>query len=350
LGEGEEHDASGDEPGDGGVFMNLGGQPERKFFHSFPRPKQGEAPNDTLQRGLRILALMRKIGLILAPELVPWDVSVLSNGAEQLSTLQRRACFTELSEPELKAHGTVFGPISLSFDPMALRGAGATPVMYVPQGVGESLLSQIGTFCVRGAYHTQHVLKQLQGLKEMSDPALAEKRFGYPVAPNYQLILRNTDAAGNVVAEFPVGASDVQHVLQHVGFNNIPFDHSIGTLTVFLNMFYPTDNAHTGDALGYYRQREWRVIAGDIDFNHRPMGRKLSPAEISEVEDIDPQFWKRELVVDSVSTPRSALALAYDPVPSFDFFKVVDDVLVPREAEERVRQIVGACASVRSIE
>ena len=322
---------------------------DRKFFHSFPRPKQGESPNDTLERGLRILALMRKIGLLLAPELVSWDVSLVSNGTEQLSTLQRRACFTELSEAELPAHSAIFGPTALSFNLMALRSAGATPVIYVPQGISESLLSQLGTFCVRGAHHTRYILNQLQGLKEMSDPTIAEKRLGLPVNPNYQLDLRNTDAEGKVVARYPVAASDVRHVLQHVGYNNIPFDHSVAILTVFLNMFYPTDNAHTGDALGYYRQREWRVIAGDINFNQRPMGRSMSPTEIAEVEDIDPQFWTRELTVDGVPTRRSALAQIYDPVPDWDFFSLVEEVLVPREAVDRVREIVGEDVPVRVI-
>jgi hypothetical protein len=321
---------------------------ERKFFHSFPRPKQGESPNDTLDRGLRILALMKKIGLLLAPELVPWDVSIISNGAEQLSTLQRRACFTELSEAELPAHGAIFGPIALSFDLMALRSAGATPVIYVPQSVSESLLSQIGTFCVRGAYHTQYVLKQLQGLKELSFPEIVAARFGYPPEPNYRLNLRNTDAAGSVVADYSVAAEDVRHVLQHVGFNNIPFDHSIGVLTVFLNMFYPTDNAYTGDVLGYYRQREWRVIAGEINFNLRPMGRSLSQSEIADVEDIDPKFWQRELTVDGVSTRRSALALVYDPVPDWNLFQLVDEVLAPQDAVERIREIVGENVRVRA--
>jgi hypothetical protein len=222
---------------------------------------------------------MKDVGLVLAPEVVEWDVSLLSGGTERLRLLQRRACFTELAATELAAHSAIFGPIALSFDIAKLRGAGATPVLYVPQGIGESALSRIGTVCVRGAFHTQYVLRQLQGLKEMSDPAATAERFGMPVAPDYKLILRNPDAAGNIVAESEVPSSHVKNVLQYVGFKNIPFDHSMGVLSVLLNMFYPTDNMHTGDQLGYYRQREWRLIAGDINFNGRPMGRSLSDVE-----------------------------------------------------------------------
>jgi hypothetical protein len=118
-------------------------------------------------------------------------------------------------------------------------------------------------------------------------------------------------------------------------------DHSVGILSVFLNIFYPTDNPHTGDHLGYYRQREWRLIAGDINFNERPMGRSLSVPEVTRLEEIDPQFWTRELTVDGAQRPRSALALVYDPVPNWNFFELVEAIFVPRHAIDRVRAIVG---------
>ena len=116
-----------------------------------------------------------------------------------------------------------------------------------------------------------------------------------------------------MVALYEVPALHVRQVLQHVGFNNIPFDHSIGVLSVFLNMFYPTDNEHTGDQLGYYRQREWRVVAGDINFAGRPMGRPLTSEETAGLLGIDSGFWSRVLAVDGVDKARADLALIYDP-------------------------------------
>ena len=159
---------------------------ERRFFHSFPRPKRGEDREATLDRGLEILALMKSAGLILAPEVVEWDASVVAGRAEQFRILQRRACFTELSPEELPSHAAVFGPVALSFDVAKLRSAGATPVIYAPQGLAESALSQLSTFCVRGAHHTRHVLQQLQGLKEMSDPAIVGERYQIQSIPTTQ--------------------------------------------------------------------------------------------------------------------------------------------------------------------
>jgi hypothetical protein len=318
------------------------------FFHSFPRPKQDEPERDTLARGLNILAFMKEAGFVLAPEVVDWDVSVVGGGAEQLRILQRRACFTELSTADLAAHTALFGPITLSFDLATLRAAGATPVMYIPQGVGESGLSQIGTFCVRGAYHTQYVLRQLLELKQLSDPTRVQERFGRPVATNYKLNLQNTDAQGNVVGKYELAASSVRDLLQYIGFNNIPFDHSIGVLNVFLNMFYPTDNPHTGDQLGYYRQREWRLIAGDINFGGRPMGRSLSEPEQAKLKQIDAQFWSRELTVDNARHERVALALLYEPTPNWNFFDLAEAIFVPEEAFDNVSAIVGGKLPVHS--
>src|SRR5208283_2111076 len=156
-----------------------------------------------------------------------------------------RASFTELSDAELPRHTKVFGPISLSFDIGVLREAGATPVMYIPQVVASSALSQIGTICVRGAYHTRAVLGQLQDLKRVSDPNTALATFGRPMNPDCKATLANKDPDGNVVATYEVPTAHIQQVLNHVGYRNIPFDHSTGILSIFMNMFYPADNMHT---------------------------------------------------------------------------------------------------------
>ena len=75
-------------------------------------------------------------------------------------------------------------------------------------------------------------------------------------------------------------------------------------------MFYPTDNSYKNDQLGYYRQREWRLIVTNINLKGRPIGRKLSESEVAELEQIDPEFWSRKLSVDGVEQPRSELALS----------------------------------------
>jgi len=292
---------------------------------------------------------MKTVGAILSPETVTWDVSGFSLGAKQLSILQRRMSFTELAISELPEHCTAFGPISLAFDLAVLRAAGAIPVIYVPQGIADSPLSQVATFCVNGIHHTKYVLSQLQQLKETADPVRLGQRFNMPVDPNCELQMKNTDSAGNTVAQYKIRLTDVQQVLQYVGFNSIPFDHSAGILGYFLDIFYPTDNTYKNDQLGYYRQREWRLIATNVNLKGRPIGRKLSSSEVTELERIDHEFWCRELAVDGVFQRRSELAIVYDPTPDWNFFDLVDEVFVPRDAVEQVQAIVGNNVTVHPL-
>jgi hypothetical protein len=320
---------------------------DRLFFHSLPRPKAEESADVTLERGLQILAFMKEIGLVLAPEVVEWDVSVVSGGHEHLHILQRRACFTELSIAELPGQSAIFGPISLAFDIAKLRAAGAHPVIYVPQGIESGGLSHIATFCARGAYHTKLVLAQLENLRELSDPDLAAKRLGMPVAPNFSINLQNVDATGKVVADYPTAADTVRHVLSHVGFNSIPFLHSIGILDIYLNLFYPTDNPYRTDELGYYRQREWRLMAANLNIRGHSMTRNLSDVEIARLQEIDHGFWTRELILDGVRCQRSSLSVLYQPVSGWNILDIAHAIFVPRRAVDRVFAIVGDKIDIR---
>jgi len=184
-------------------------------------------------------------------------------------------------------------------------------------------------------------MQRLQELKETSDPTMAIARWGYPLAPNATFNLQNTDPQGNVVATYAVPAANIDAVMKHIGYRNIPFDHSIGMLSVFLNIFYPTDNSHSGDLLGYYRQREWRLIGGEMKFNERPMARALTQLEADRLVSIDRNFWTRELVIDGNNRTRLALAQIYDPTDNWKFFDLVLNVFVPQSIEDEARAIVG---------
>lgn len=318
----------------------------RYFFHSFSRPKTCESPEDTLNRALGILSLMKKVGLILAPEPVVWDMGILGGGAKPIVLLQRRASFTELDISELPSHSQTFGPLSLAFDIGALRNAGAVPVIYVPKGDCNDPVSWLATFCVNAVYHTKYVLSHLNDLKKISDPENLCKQVGMPVDPSCVLELRNTDAAGKTVAEYKIPLVKIREFLQYVGFNNIPFDHSAAALGVYLNIFYPTDNPYKNDLLGYYRQREWRLTSTDFSIKGRPITRELSQSEADELERADPDFWKRELAIEGVSKPRLAFALVYDPKPGWNLFDVVKKVIGPKKAIDRIRTIVGTDVDV----
>jgi hypothetical protein len=320
---------------------------KRFFYHSFPRPRQNEAATTTLERGLAILSFMSRVGLILAPEVVRWDVSAVTTNNEELLLLQRRACFTEISEPELPSHADIFGPISLAFEIADLRAVGALPVLYAPQGMENNLVSQLSTFVVHGAWHTEKVLSHLNELKTMTDPENVKARFGHPVSPSYTMHLQNPDEEGRIVADYEIPAEYIRRLMEHVGYRNIPFDHSAAILRLMMNIFYPTDNLYSQQELGYYRQREWRLIESDISFNNRPMTRPLTSEEKGDLGQIDPVFWSRHLSTKDRSGSRVDLALIYQPQPNWNFLTIAKSVTVPEEAIARVNAIVGAELPVR---
>lgn len=316
----------------------------RYLFHSFARPKHTETPEQTFARSLQILEYVKEIGLVLAPETLSWNVDVLSGGQETLSLSQTRICFTELSELELPGHCRQFGPLALAFDIGGLRKVGAMPVSYAPQGQGGDALGQLATFVVRGAYHTNYILQRLRDLKNGSDPAFIQAQaaaMGVGVAPNVNLTLNNADANGNIVAQYQVPADHVRHVFEHVGYNNIPLEHSLAVMDILLNVFGPTDNTVNGAAMEYYRQREWRLIGAKIAVNGRSLCRDLTVQERARLLQIDQGFWSRVISFDGVMTAREAKALLYSPRDNWSPLEIVTAVYTPKGTEKRVRATMG---------
>lgn len=195
--------------------------------------------------------------------------------------------------------------------------------------------------------HTKHVLSQLQELKVLSDPIQLSAQVGLPVHPSCEAVLTNPDPDGKSKTEYRVQITEIEKILRYVGFRNIPFDHSVAVLDYFLSLFYPTDNAYRNDELGYYRQREWRLVASSIGILGRSLTRALSGAEMAELERIDYDFWSRELTVASKTNRRSELAHVFEPEPNWNFFDIVEAVLVPDSAVKEAKSIVGDAVPVR---
>ena len=315
----------------------------RFLFHSFPRPRKDEPMPDVIARGLRVLSFMNEIGLVLAPELVKWDVAAISGGQEHLEFLQKRACFTELAANELPEHAKTFGPFSLVCDIEKLRNSGASPVIYAPQG-GENALSQISTFAVRGAYHTRYVINKFRQLRDVSNPATmaaAAAQLGVPVAADPVITMNNVDGDGNAVESVNVPASHIRALMNYVGFRSRPLDHIVAALDIFLNAFYQTDNPHSGELLGYYRQREWRLVGANLKVNGRDIARDLTDPEQKKLVEVDEMFWAKNLEIDGKKHSRASLAILYQPTDGWSIWDAVDKVLVPPETEANARKMLG---------
>ena len=116
-------------------------EPERYFYHSFPR--RGRDETVEVHRGLKILELIRDFGLLLTPEVTAWEYPHADGSPpRKMEMVQRRVCFTELSPRELPRHAREFGHFALEFEVDTLKSLHALPVFYIPRG-NTSALGQI---------------------------------------------------------------------------------------------------------------------------------------------------------------------------------------------------------------
>ena len=312
----------------------------RIFYHSFPRPRQGETQSDTASRGWAILRSMTKLGLILAPEVVEWRTPVSLGTPSPIQVLQRRICFTELSPQELSQHSMRFGPFALEFDTVALRRFGALPVIYMPQALSEQdHLALLGPFVVGHLDQIRGTLERLDQLAHLDDPAYVQNLGSNVVPDDFMVILSNGDALRGTVQEFQIPWKVIRDLLSFIGFETAPFNAMTGVTSVAQTLFYPTDDDHHEQELGYYRQREWRITA-DYYVNGLPRGRSLQDEEKDLLLEVDRYFWKGNTHTSNPN-PRVDEALALvQPAPA----KLLDKatrIIVPDEIYGQARQTLG---------
>jgi len=60
------------------------------------------------------------------------------------------------------------------------------------------------------------------------------------------------------------------------------------------SLFYPTENFKYTAPLGYYRQREWRIISG-LFFKGQLTTTVATPTQADELLEFDHEFFSREL-------------------------------------------------------
>ena len=324
--------------------------PRRHFYHNFPRPRREESRQDILDRGWAVLKSIRRTGLILAPEVVEWSTPVSIGSPSPVRLVQRRICFTELLRSEVRKHAARFGPFALEFGVTALRRAGALPVIYVPQAMSaRDHRTLLGPFVVSHLGHIGHTLEQLQSLRQFGDPTwiAANVPGAKEMAADCVVNLRNGDESRGTVQEFQVPWSAIRDFLKFLSFENAPFDAMNGAISIAQSLFYPSDDDHTGEELGYYRQREWRITA-DYRIDGMERLRTLGEDERASLIRIDRSFWTRELRHGAQTFSRLDRAAALlDPHPD-ELLAMATGVIVPGELVQEARALFGDL--VREIE
>jgi hypothetical protein len=313
---------------------------DRKFFHSFPRPRPSDTPEMLNTKGLAVLRLVRDIGLIVAPEIVEWRVPLQDGTQRSIKYDQLRICFTELHESELRQHAERFGPFALEFEIGRLRQMGALPVIYMPQPVSAGDLSTIGPVLVMEIHHVEATIRMLEQLRVNTDERelLAANPGATHIAPECVVNLRNTEEDETVTNYFAIPIGAIRDVLKFIGFKNAPYAEMMNALGYAKSLFYPTDDTIHDATLAYYRQREWRIGRG-LTCAGAVHSRSLTDAEKQRVIEIDPRFWTT--TIGTSSTRRIDMAHVIPQFADGPVANAMSRVIVPPAVVRDARQLFG---------
>jgi hypothetical protein len=317
----------------------------RRFYHSFPRIRPDDEYSETIATGLEILASIKTIGLILAPEIIEWKQPLSDGSYRTTFLLQRRICFTELEASDVPEHAKKFGPLSIEFSQDILRELGALPVFYVPQGIKDDRsLSNAGATVVTQLADIKYTINQLRQLSQFSNPEYLVKHFAPQGATHVDekcmLNLTNVDEQNKPTAVYPFSIKSVRDILSYIGYKNAPFDLMEGVLSLMQNLFYPTDDAKHDEKLAYYQQREWRLVPG-LCINNTPQGRTPTLEEKMCLLKINNTFWSKELHFDKCLFPRIEKAYVIDSFEGRPVAEAISRIFVPPDAYNRAVELFG---------
>ena len=293
----------------------------RHFYHSFPRG------NDAELRGLDVLESVLDRGLLLTPERIEFREE-LSNGSlsQPWYAMQKRMSFTELEPRELPQHCHTFGPYSLEWDIATLIGMGAIPVFYVPlrsvpgshSAVACSMLARIGEI--------QKLLVRLDDLETLVRES----------ANQAELLTVTKDGSPMAQTRCSVGgAADLLTMLQH-GIQ--PLSALTGALRALAGYFYPTDHERYTDLLGYYRQREWRLLANILHLG-KPITVEVTKEDIEALLRINDEFFGRELDFPTGRKKRVEECQLYKTYCARPVIDTVQRLICPRSSSAKVVEI-----------
>jgi hypothetical protein len=206
------------------------------LYHAFSRrsgrekaPGNSNARNHSMASALSVLQEILTSGLLLTREVIPirWDDPYGHLTTDQIQITQYRFCLTALNgDEDILQHSMQFGPIALGFSSDFVRKAlGGTPVFYLPSPIlTTAILGEVrDDIGVSLMYRLAEIRGMLEGIETLP--------------PKHR-------------AEVTKGVAD--------------FHNALGAVRFLGNILYLTDRLRVDDTedLRYYRQREWRVIAG----------------------------------------------------------------------------------------
>jgi len=293
------------------------------LYHNFPR-RGSDNIDLAITRGLAILSSMIKSGLLLTPEVTEWREH-LQNGtlSQPVMLFQKRICFTLLAPSELQEHAKEFGPFAFEYSVENLRRLGGVPVFYIPyarekdmglEGIGGALMARLS-----------EIQKLLTRLSDLDGIIQTTQNKNEPLNVTHNRICT-------------VGAAeDLIHFLTD---KMEPPSQLLNSIRGLSGFFCPTEDPNLKEILGYYRQREWRII-GNMIKSGKESTRSLREAEIEKVIEIDNEFFGHQLDFPNGLYNRAEQSLIFHEVDNKHVLHFAHRLIVPEKALEEASQIIG---------
>jgi hypothetical protein len=245
------------------------------FYHSFSRRSRNE------NSSLKVLDLMCKNGLLLTPEILIWADLIDPSKTHSTTVEQKRICFTELSETQLADHSKIFGSFALEFPHDCFRKIGGMPVFYIRSKLDSSgfYSDPVSNHFLSNLSYPIRLLNSLVDAREYINNH--NDGFGMTMVKDGSASYHDFDPeAAEAIGRYLTTLEERLSIRKFIDVRN-----GIQTMS---SLFYPTDNARSETPLGYYQQREWRIIGG--------IGQVYlaSDEQIKELISLDEEFFGKK--------------------------------------------------------
>jgi hypothetical protein len=272
---------------------------EPHLYHSFPRVRDNETPDDKV--GMAILTSILKHGFLLTPEVIEYPGKINDKGEEEnrIKLLQCKFSLTAIDDTEnLKEHAITYGGFHLEFTCESGYLIGAMPVMHIPKSrdsVKESLW-HLGSSFVRLISDFKTMASMLEYLDKAAADFAAEKKITVSTETGiekeiYVAQLRNIlDLILDGIAD-----KDEKEGAREKEFNRIQ-----GAIQGLCSLIYFTDHI---DKIGRWKYlhhfwvREWRIVQG-MSVNGKEQDRDLTEEEKEAVKAVNESFFGGRLDVE----------------------------------------------------
>lgn len=298
-------------------------------YHCFPRRVSGESVESAHKRGFATLESMVKHGLLLTIELVQWPELYHGNQIGATTTAsQRRLSFTQLPGERLSDHRKIFGDFALEFSIANLVHIGGVPVIYFPRPqAGQIGLEGVGSNMVNRLAEVRTLLAMLKEISHALVDAPGFKLENCPPAGGAPMIASFSTEETAGIRRFLASIPSLRGVST--------FDHLLGGIDGVFSLFYYTDDSKYTVPLGYYQQREWRLL--NCFHNNTALSHPATIEQVEELLKINAAFFGKQMQFAQGEEIMAKHCHFYPSLNGRHILSYVRRIFVPMSYEEPVK-------------